>query len=125
MVQATDKSKRLAVCRVESYNRSIQPHANNPVVLWDEQRQLERQLNGHTLQFGRILRLREAWNERHVNRVNSALRSKNALKPPLYGLRKDHKPTPPGQEETATSMRSFKVSKWTPKRNTLRYCKCT
>ena len=37
--------------------------------------------------------------------MKSALRSKNALKPPLYGLRKGHKPIPPGQEEIGPPQR--------------------
>ena len=113
VVQATDKSKKLAFCSIESYNKSMQPHANDPTISWEEQRQLERQLNGHTLQFGRLLRLGKAWGDNHVARVKSALRSKNALKPPLYGLRKGHKPIPPGQEEigppTTAGMRGLRV----------------
>ena len=79
VVQATDKSKKLAFCSIESYNKSMQPHVNDPTISWEEQRQLERQLNGHTLQFGRLLRLGKAWGDNHVARVKSALRPRTPL----------------------------------------------
>ena len=47
------------------------------------------------MQVGRVLKIGEAWGEGHVARVFSALRSRNALKPPLSGRLKDHKPFDP------------------------------
>jgi hypothetical protein len=37
--------------------------------------------------------------EKHWKRVKNVLRSRNALRPALYDLPKDHKPLNPGKEE--------------------------
>ena len=92
LIQSTDKSKRLAAISKEAYATSMEPHVENDTPLtWDEQVKMERVLNGHTLQMSRILQIGEVWGTEHMKRVTSALRSKNALRPPLYGLAKDHK----------------------------------
>ena len=93
IVQQTDKSKRMAVVDTETYKKSMEPHiGDDPVLTWEEQKQIENKLNGHTLQVGRIFMLGKKWGPKHVSRVEAALRSRNALRPPLYGLAKDHKP---------------------------------
>ena len=43
--------------------------------------------------------------EKHWKRIKNALRSKNALRPTLYGLPKDHKPLIPGREEEGPPQR--------------------
>ena len=92
IVQPTDKSKRLAVMDKEAYAYSMETHVEGDATLtWNEQEKIEQVLNGHTLQFGRILRVGQKWGAEHVRRIHSALRSRNALRPPLYGLAKDHK----------------------------------
>ena len=55
---------------------------------------LRRELNGHTLQLGRILTLGEEHN--HWDRFKSALVNKFGHIPTLFGFLKDHKPSTPG-----------------------------
>ena len=80
----------------ENYVRSMTPHTNSdPIVPWDEKTDLERKLNGHTLQLGRILKVGEKW--KHWPRVQAALTNKSCHIPVLSGYPKDHKPVSEGE----------------------------
>ena len=60
LVVPTDKSGRLSVTTKEAYVEAMQPHVTNDAVIDLEERAgIERKLNGHTLQLGRILMLGE------------------------------------------------------------------
>ena len=49
-------------------------------------------MHNHTKQFNRMFRVGATWG--HERRVANATTSTNVPPPPLYGLRKDHKPVP-------------------------------
>ena len=86
----TDKSGKMSVNTRENYVESMQKHIqDDPVMSWEEKEKLERNINGHTLQLGRILEVGEKFH--HEERVKNALRNKNCHVPGLAGLAKDHK----------------------------------
>ena len=90
VVTMTDKSGKMSVNTRENYVESMQKHIkDDPVMSWEEKEKLERNINGHTLQLGRILEVGE--NFQHEERVKNALRNKNCHVPGLAGLAKDHK----------------------------------
>ena len=60
-------------------------------------------MNHHLKQFNRMLRVGSAWG--HESRVAGASTSTNVPPPPKYGLRKDHKNVPPGQESSGPDLR--------------------
>ena len=93
---ATDKSGKLACESRDHYVASMEPHvANDPVITLEERKDLENRLNGHSLQFGRMLKIGE--NHGHWDRIKSALVNKFGHIPVLYGLKKDHKAQTPNQ----------------------------
>ena len=97
----TDKSGELAFTKKENHLENMKTHLNeDPKITWKEKCDLEREMNAHTIQMGRILRLGEKWNSggRHWKRVKNALRTRFSLVPPLSGTAKTHKPLPPGRE---------------------------
>ena len=51
------------------------------------------------------MRIGKGGGENNWGRVKNALRSKNALRPTLYGLPKDHKGLIPGREEEGPTPR--------------------
>ena len=71
----------------------------------DDRQGLEKVMNAHTIQWGRILRLSDKWNGsgQHWARIKSALKSQNFLAPPLYGMPKVF---PAGQEDLGPPLRS-------------------
>ena len=96
LIVPTDKSGRLSVTTKESYVQAMQPHVTNDIVIdLEERADIERKLNGHTLQLARILMLGEDHN--HWDRFRSALTNKYGHIPTLSGFLKDHKPFTPGQ----------------------------
>ena len=79
----------------------MEPHKETDnLITMEEKHTLEREMNAHTLQWGRMLKLGEKWNRsgKHWARVKNALRTRSCLNPPLYGMPKDHKPVPLGEE---------------------------
>ena len=108
VVMQTDKSKRLTANTKQNYLERLYKHTEGDVVVtMEEKNKIERELNATTLQLGRILNLGEKWNEsgRHWPRIKNALRTKNCLVPPLYGLPKDHKAVPPGEGHLGPPLR--------------------
>ena len=95
-IMATDKSGKLACESRDQYIASMEPHVSkDSIISLEDRTKLERQLNGHTLQLGRILKIGE--NHNHWDRVKSALINKFGHVPVLYGLLKDHKSVAAGQ----------------------------
>ena len=83
----------------------MKPHLrDDPHVTTDEQNTVERTLAGHAMQWGRILKMGRRGdnnnnNDKHWTRIKSALTTKTAFTPPLYGLPKDHKKLQEGRED--------------------------
>ena len=108
VVMQSDKSKRLTANTKQNYLERLNTHTEGDnVVVMEDKNKIERELNATTLQFGRILNLGEKWNAsgRHWARVKNALRTRNCLTPPLYGLPKDHKVVPPAEEHLGPPLR--------------------
>ena len=92
----TDKSSRLSVTTKEEYVASMEPHvANDDIITLEEKKEIEHNLNGHTIQLGRILKIGKK--HQHWERVKAALINKGGHVPSLYGLIKDHKARAEGQ----------------------------
>ena len=53
-------------------------------------------MNQHMRQFNKMFQVGK--NNEHEQRVMAATISSNTPAPPMYGLRKDHKQVPPGQD---------------------------
>ena len=104
----SDKSGRLTANTRENFLQRMTPHMEKDnIVSVEDRHKIERELNATTLQWGRLLRVGERWNGsgRHWPRIKNALRTKDCLAPPLYGLPKDHKAVPPGEEHLGPALR--------------------
>ena len=100
IINMTDKSGRLSVDKPENYIESMSPHyRNDEEISMQEKNNIEKKLNGHCLQLGRILKVGERW--KHWPRVQKALKNSDCHIPVLSGYVKDHKPTPEGQPPPA------------------------
>ena len=108
VVMGSDKSGRLTANSRPNYLERMEPHvAGDTIATLEEQHSMERLLNATTLQWGRLLLLGDKWNTsgRHWARIKNALRTKNCPAPPLYGLPKDHKQVPAGEEHLGPPLR--------------------
>ena len=108
IVMPSDKSGRLTANTKDNYMEKIQPHkGEDATVSMEEVKKLESEMNGTTLQWGRILALGDRWDTagRHWGRVKAALKTRECMIPPLYGLPKDHKPTSQGEEHLGPPLR--------------------
>ena len=93
----TDESKKTSADTAENYITAMKDHFKDDTVMNKEDlANLERELNGHTVMFSKILNIGKEWG--HEARVKSAIISKQGYIPKLTGIRKDHKMVPPGQE---------------------------
>ena len=107
----TDKSRKLTINNLDYYIEQMKPHLrDDPHVTTDEQNTMERTLTGHAIQWGRILQMGRRGdtnnnNDKHWTRIKSALTTKTAFTPPLYGLPKDHKKLPEGREDQGHPVR--------------------
>ena len=104
----TDKSKRLAVNTKQNYLERLYAHAEGDKAINSEDKnRIEREMNATTLQLARMLNLGEKWNAsgRHWPRIKNAIRTKNCIVPPLYGLPKDHKAVPPDEVHLGPPLR--------------------
>ena len=63
--------------------------SNDTVISWDQKKDIEKNLNAHSIQMGRLLKIGEKYN--YDDRVKSALRNNNAHIPIMKGADKDHK----------------------------------
>ena len=78
-------------------NDKLPHYSKDEVITMDEKNNIERKLNGHCLQLGRILKVGERW--KHWPRVQKALKNNDCHIPVLSGYVKDHKQTPEGQPQ--------------------------
>ena len=112
VIMQNDKSTKLTINKPDNYIEQMKPHLrDDPRVTTDEQNTMERTLTGHAIQWGRILKM--GWrgdnnnnNDKHWTRIKSALTTKTAFTPPLYGrLSKDHKKLQEGREDQGHPVR--------------------
>ena len=93
VVFTTDKSGKFTVDSPPNYEKAVHKHTQKDEEIKDETKikQIENKMNQHIRQLNKIFQVGE--NNGHENRVNAATISSNTPPPPMYGLRKDHKPT--------------------------------
>ena len=70
-------------------------------------------MNNHCKLFYKMFSVGKA-NPKDKERIDIASTSTNVLPPPLYGMRKDHKAIPPGQEKQGPPMRPVCAAKSAP-----------
>ena len=100
----TDKSMKMSVDSRENYMNEMKNHVRGDTQM--EKKDVdntERVMSGHAIMWARILEVGEDW--RHWMRVKSAMVNYGGSIPPLYGMRKDHKEVPIGQEEVGPPAR--------------------
>ena len=108
VIVQSDKSKRMTANTKQNYLKRLDAHTEGDTdVSLEEEKKIEREMNATTLQLARILRLGGKWNGsgQHWQRIKSALRTKSCWIPSLYGLTKDHKASPPGEEDLGPPLR--------------------
>ena len=94
MTYQTDKSGRFSVDSMENYREACKPHFTNDATIdEDEHLRLQKEMNAHSTMWTRILRTGEEAGGSAPDRVKNNLLVENHGLAPLYGLRKDHKPT--------------------------------
>ena len=93
IIFTTDKSGKFAVDSPENYEKAILKHTEKDIEIKDEGKikQIENRMNQHMRQFNKMFQVGK--NNEHEQRVVAATISSNTPAPPMYGLRKDHKPT--------------------------------
>ena len=100
----TDKSKKMAVDSRENYMNEMKNHVRGDTQMETKDVvNTERVMSGHAIMWARMLKVGEDW--RHWTRVKSAMMNNGGPIPPLYGMRKDHKAVPIGQEEVGPPAR--------------------
>ena len=94
----TDKSGAMSIDTPENYRESMKPHLEGTIpATQEEYEKSEKLLNAHMQSWSRIMNFDK--------RVSNVFEASNNEIPPLYGLRKDHKYVPPGQEEKGPPQR--------------------
>ena len=94
----TDKSGAMSVDSPENYVESMQPHLEGTIPSdQEEYERCEKLLNAHMKSWSRIMDFDK--------KVSNNFQAVNNEIPPLYGLRKDHKEIPPGEEEKGPPQR--------------------
>ena len=94
MIFQTDKSSRFSIDDKTNYIKANEKHTQNDEII-DDQRysQLQKEINAHSVMWTKFLRAGENSGENAPQRVReNMLSAERADPPPLYGLRKDHKP---------------------------------
>ena len=98
----TDKSGAISIDTPQNYIESMRPHLEGTVESSEEEyEKIEKLLNAHMQNWGRIMKFEKRLTQNFITENNEI--------PPLYGLRKDHKEVPEGEEEKGpptTGMRS-------------------
>ena len=94
----TDKSGSMSVDTPDNYVESMQPHLEGTLPSTEEEYfKTEKLLNAHMQTWCRIMKV-----DKRV--ANNFITENNEI-PPLYGLRKDHKEVPVGEEEKGPPQR--------------------
>ena len=104
VVFKSDKSGKLTVDTPANYSEAISTHTVNDSEITDsELRKIENSMNDHSRQLNKIFQVGSKWH--HQGRVAAASTSTNVQAPAFYGLRKDHKNAPTGEEERGPPVR--------------------
>ena len=94
----TDKSGSISVDTPENYVESMKEHLEGTIPSTEEEYvKTEKLLNAHTMTWSRIMKFNKKVANNFVTENNEI--------PPLYGLRKDHKTIPAGDEEKGPPQR--------------------
>ena len=94
----TDKSGKLTADSIENYRKSLEVHTvKDKKIDSKEVQAIELEMNRQTKIFNRMFSLGQD-HPRDKERIDIASTSSNVPPPALYGLRKDHKPSPPGTQ---------------------------
>ena len=103
----TDKSGRWAVDTPENYKRACQAELSDrtktPEISLEDHDCAEKEMNGHALAFLRMLGINST--ESAGDRVCKAVVAHGVKVPPFYGMRKDHKEVPAGEEDRGPRVR--------------------
>ena len=90
-VSKTDKTGKFAGKNLDNYIERMQTHiSEDKIISWKEKEEIEKTLNGHAAQMGRMLRIGQA-HPGQQDKIESCLRNKDGMVPPMYGADKDHK----------------------------------
>ena len=92
VIFTTDKSGKFSVDSPANYEKAVLKHTEKDIEIKDENKvkQIESKMNQHMRQFNKMFQVGK--NNEHEHRVIAATISSNTPAPPMYGLRKDHKP---------------------------------
>ncbi len=92
VVFSTDKSGKFSVDTPDNYIKAVQKHTakDQRVTNEEEEKKVENLMNHHMRQFNKMFKVGSTYD--HEDRVTGATISTNTPAPPMYGLRKDHKP---------------------------------
>ena len=94
----TDKSRSVSVDTPANYVQAMSKHTKNDKKLSQREiEKMEKELNGHAIMYARFLKMGKKWN--HEDRIKQAITNDNGPIPQMFGLRKDHKITPPEKKE--------------------------
>ena len=94
----TDKSGAISIDTPQNYIESMRPHLEGTVESSEEEyEKIEKLLNAHMQNWGRIMKFEKRLTQNFITENNEI--------PPLYGLRKDHKEVPEGEEEKGPPQR--------------------
>ena len=96
VVFETDKSSNLTVDESSNYDNKMAPHLNGEEVEMEQIESIEKEMNVRALVWKRIMRLGQKWGS--DERVGEALTSTSTKPPVIYGLIKDHKLVPNGED---------------------------
>ena len=97
IVMQTDKSSRFAIDTSENYKIACTPHFEaDEVTSMDECDKTEKLLSAHAVMWTRMLNAGVDVGQQ--TRIKNNMVNKDTPAPPLYGLRKDHKVLPVGEE---------------------------
>ena len=113
VVFKSDKSNKLTVDSLEKYTEALSVHTSKDTKIEMERvKQIEKEMNRTQKHFNKMFCVGEA--HPPDRRIAEAATSTNVLPPPLYGMRKDHKSVPPGQESVGPPVRPVCAAKEGP-----------
>ena len=113
VVFVSDKTGHFVADTIPNYENALHEHVVNDRRIDNKKvRSIEMKCNHHIKQFNRMFHVGATWG--HERRVANATTATNVPPPPLYGLRKDHKPVPPGQEESGPPLRALAGARQSP-----------
>ena len=110
----TDKSGKMSVDSLENYKEALEIHTENDSEV-DKNcvEKIETEMNRQRKVFNRMFSVGQD-HPRDKDRIDSASTSTNVPAPVLYGMRKDHKEVPEGQESKGPPVRPVCAAKVAP-----------